>query len=218
MVEKRKRDPLDRYYTPKWVVDLCRTHILQTFYGDLDFKSILDPGAGKGAFTDGFRAEYPNARIVGVDVDPDVGPWESADESYEGDFLEMDFSGLGSFDLVGGNPPFKQAQPFVETALGLTGNVVYLLRLNFLAGGRRRKSGFWPGRRPDFTVVMPNRPPFLGGSDTDATEYSFLCWREDRPKNRAAELHWFPDVPKSVRIYGEDLMSIPQFAGKLGYE
>jgi hypothetical protein len=107
-----------------------------------------------------------------------------------GDFLTHQFA--TRYDLVVGNPPFHHAQEFVEKALIVAQNVVFLLRLGFLASKRRYE--FWRRNRPARVFVLPKRPSFSGDGGVDRYDYCFAGWRCGmQPRT---QLHWLPPVEK----------------------
>lgn len=209
---KGESDPLDRYFTPDWAVDQLVEEVLRGHWvapHDLaPPRLILEPGAGEGSIVRGLRDAFPQASIAAMDIDPELGPWEAADESYEGDFLETDwralYGDLGEtdkvFDLVAGNPPYTLAQRFVEVGLEVSDRVLYLVRLGFLATSKR--CAWLRAHRPTDVFVLPNRPAFKipGKSyDPSATDSADYCWVLWGPGDGPTRLHWLEDVSKEER-------------------
>jgi hypothetical protein len=58
------------------------------------------------------------------------------------------------------------------------GEIMFLLRLNFLEGQKRSK-GLWKEFRPYQIYVLPRRPSFTGDQKTDATAYMLACWGKE---------------------------------------
>lgn len=85
------------YFTPKSVRDLVWEHIHTTPI------NILEPSAGSGEFFDDCRKRFPDADIVGVELDADMAKTKGFINQ---DFL--DWESVTSFDLIIGNPPFVQ--------------------------------------------------------------------------------------------------------------
>lgn len=164
------RHELDAYETPRAVVDAALMLVaLEPPH------TILDPGAGTGVWGAGARARWPAAEIVGVELEP-VNPHSSYTDWCIGDFLTSPvFEPTDDgFDLCAGNPPYGLAEEFVHRALGVSKNVLFLLRLSFLESQKRHAS-LWKKHVPDLVAVLPKRPSFTGGG-TDATGYAIFCW------------------------------------------
>lgn len=147
-------------------------------------KLILDPGAGRGAWGIPARAAWPESRIVGIDRYRLASP--AARPAYD-DWSRTAYATFArrySIDdrpnLIIGNPPFRLAQSFVEISRGLIhplGLIIFLLRINFLAGECRK--GFWQEYPLSRLVTCIERPSFRGNG-TDATEYALFVWTGDK--------------------------------------
>jgi len=175
-------DPDELYETPAWATRL----IIHALYGrspDVPRSQLwLEPCAGNGL-------------IVRACREAGVGPtWEmvehvercrpalevsaAGDVVWIGDFFTSPaattpaFAGP-PFDVVIMNPPFSRASEFVERCLPLSNRVIVLLRLNWL--GSEKRAGFLHEHMPD-VYVLPNRPSFIVGKQTDATEYGWMVW------------------------------------------
>jgi len=209
--KRRTRDPLDRYYTPNYVVEQAMDIVLPAVVPRPP-QGILDPGAGDGAFLRQLARKYPKSWIVGADIDPDVGPWdECANESYEADFLVSDWPqvfGDVRIDLVIGNPPYGRAMEFIEAALEITDTVVYLLRVDFLCSAGRAE--FFLEHKPSHVFLLPNRPPFTGPAlrppyteepkdgQTGEYDYAWICW-SPMHVDQVTQLDWLPVVDRQIR-------------------
>jgi hypothetical protein len=194
--KKADEDPLDRNYTPKWVVDRCVLEVVLPYYGHLDIQRILEPSAGGGVFVDAMRVLYPNAWIEAVDLDPEAGPWPKASWSWtELDFLETRFS--ERFDLIIGNPPYTIAQAFIEHALQFTDNLIFILRQGFMSSNER--APFFRKYPPTRAGILPNRPSFTNDRKTDSADYAWLCWG-GKP-SLMTELFWLREIPISERDF-----------------
>lgn len=169
-----KRHENDFYETPEAFVHAALNATVKYFH--LDFKDdirVLDPGAGTGVWGRVYRKFNWDADIWGVDIDPRHTPdleISAYDAWTEGDFLEWfgDFSLFEnvSFDLIIGNPPFKQAEEFVRIALHrLTprGRLVFLLPLDFL-GSQKRAKGLFKEHPPSKVIISSRRIQFAGKS------------------------------------------------------
>lgn len=217
MVEKKKRerDPLDRYYSPIWLIDQCLELVVPTVtWRRPEF--ILEPSTGSGAFLGPLRRKYPNSHIYAIDVDPAVGPWPEASESYEGDFLETDWDEvLGrttsdelDLQMVIGNPPYIHAIDFCQEALAICDTVIYILRVDFLCSAGR--ANFFREHPPSHVFLLPNRPPFYGPAlrppytdepkegSTGEYDYAWICW-SPMADGQETQLIWLPEVSAKIR-------------------
>jgi hypothetical protein len=103
---------------------------------------ILDPGAGPGIWGNVARKIWPAATIHGVDIQSQEAPG-SYDKYTIGSFPEV--SRLRGYDLIVGNPPYDQANRFVEESLrrlGERGWLIFLMPLRYCTGSRRRDGLF----------------------------------------------------------------------------
>lgn len=167
------RHMLDHYETPAWAVEAILPHFLAEAYPA--HGRILDPGCGSGAIGQVLHDRAPNCRILGVELDDDKA--EAAlkrpgayDKVVVGNFLEV----KNRLDVSAtiGNPPFSQAQAFIDHAREyFEGPVCFLLRLAFLES---KKRALWWGANPADVYVLPERPSFA---------WTFGC-TEDRKNHR----------------------------------
>lgn len=178
--------PGDTYYTPDWAVMQCLDLVLPVVLGGKTPRTILEPGAGDGAFVRRLLEQYPRAKITALDIDPKAGPWPGCFEQYQcADFLQADY--LAPCDLVVGNPPFTLALEFCLASLALSKNVVFLVRQGFLSSARR--SAFFRAHPPAHVFILTKRPSFTGGQ-TDTADYCFGAWSSEF--SGATQLHWLP--------------------------
>lgn len=192
------RNERDFYPTPAALVGAALDHIDLT--GAIGHSlTILDPGAGRGEWGKAARRRWPDARIIGLDLVGDNPDRSVYDEWHAIDFLTW----AGTVpdddrpDLIIGNPPYNLAESFIRSSIAITqsgGRVVFLLRLNFLAG-IKRGGCLWHEHKPDRVSVCTARPSFSGNGRTDATEYAIYLWRVGHaPSDTILDwLHWQPD-------------------------
>ncbi len=164
-----ERRPYDRYPTPEWLAEAALDLI------ETPPEWVLDVGAGNGVWGRAAQHKWPLARIYGVEIQD--SPWPDAYNYWHiGDFLQYD---IMSYDLIMGNPPYKDAEAFIDHAQGLLrrgGEIVFLLRLAFLEGQKRRDGLFkrWP---PRHVAICSRRPSFNeDGKGTNATAFAVMCW------------------------------------------
>lgn len=183
-----KRRPHESYYTPEWLCDRAVGVI------EGSPRCIVDPGAGGGAFGRAAIKKWPNARLVGVDTNEDL-----VNPGYYHRWLPLDFVGSAINtetgyvqtqegvvrirpDLIIGNPPYNQAEAFVRRSLEwlpFGGQVLFLLRLAFLEGQRRR-DGLFKENPVHLVHVCSRRPSFNeDGKGTNATAFALFHWRKD---------------------------------------
>lgn len=87
--------------------------------------------------------------------------------------------------LIIANPPFSQAQEFLEYALVMRAEaadwhqpkptVIFLLRLNFM--GAQKRYPFWSAAERPKLRVLSQRPSFTEGG-TDMTDYAWFIWTD----------------------------------------
>lgn len=117
------------------------------------------------------------------------------------DYLTLQPSDL-HVDVIITNPPYSEADRFVQLALQHADHVAMLLRLNWLASLSR---SFLYTAMPDL-YVLPNRPSFVGKknaktgsrSTTDATEYAWMYWSSKKLR-RVGRVYRLQETPVKVR-------------------
>jgi hypothetical protein len=176
--ERRARHEHDRYLTPRSFAEKALDLVEGTP------SRILDPGAGEGVWGQAAAARWPQAWIIGIDIQPGFpavvreGP-RVYDEWHVGDFLtEAREEGM-DVDLVIGNPPFSLAAEFIRHSLNqLTfgGVCVFLLRLAFLES-EQRANGLFREFPPEEVSVCTRRPRFYGIKGNGGTAFAFFKWR-----------------------------------------
>lgn len=160
-----KRDgEADYYPTPAWCVHRLLEEVPLLGCGS----TWLEPSAGDGAIVRAVGSWAGDRRPTWLTMD--IRPDTSVDVHC--DFLSSGVNAFNFFDVCITNPPYNQAQAFVEAAMECSRVVVMLLRLNWL-GGQERAA--FLRERPPSVFVLPNRPSF-DGRGTDATEYGWFVW------------------------------------------
>lgn len=168
------RRQLDDYPTPAWAVEAIVPE-LRARGGLTAEATILEPACGAGAILTVLRNAGARA-FWGLDINPEAAAEATARgfTAFVGDFLTTD---LGERpDVIVMNPPFGQAQAFVERALEVVkprGLVVALLRLAFAEGQKRAPfHRAWPAD----LYVLPRRPSFTADGRTDSAAYAWWIW------------------------------------------
>jgi len=99
-----------------------------------------------------------------------------------GDCLDIPYDDK-PFDVAITNPPFSIAPLVLQRLLGISRNVVMLLRLNYM--GSQKRVAFLRDHMPDASV-LPNRPVFgpnkVGKLGTDSIEYAWFSWQAEYPQ------------------------------------
>lgn len=184
-----ERQHLDCYNTPAWAAEtICSWLYGQGYLFD---RHVLEPSVGAGAFVRA-SAAYGLASMTVNDINPDSSGLLLVPEEARlvGNFCDAAWPGKDrSFGLVLGNPPYREAQKHVETALTMSPIVAFLLRLGFLAG--QKSSGFWQKSPPAHIRVFSRCPSFTSGG-TDATDYALMVWdrRTGVPAAGSPRLGW----------------------------
>lgn len=187
-------DPLDRYYSPPYTVEL-----LLEWIGDSEVwqGTIAEPCAGDGAIVDVLEAHGRD--VVGGDIDPG-SPYPEVDATDEAAVLER-YRGV---DAVVTNPPYDAptgtAFEVLDTLSVLEVPVAMLCRTSFLeppkTGARSRcfeeSESAVNSLRPVAIGFLP-RVDFTGpgGGDNNAGRSCWILWRFDIDYGGADELHWW---------------------------
>lgn len=174
-VGRVKGDALDRYDTPRSVVD---DFLAAWPYGDPEF--VVEPAAGSGRIIDAVKYRWPRAGVVGFDIDP------RRDDIIRKDWLDLlgRSTAAGAPDLIITNPPFRLAEQFLRTSMGQTSaHVALLLRAGFLESARR--ASLLAEFPPMAVYFLRSRPRFTGPNTkggTDTAMYAWFVWlRDHRP-------------------------------------
>lgn len=174
----RERHPFDFYETEPSLVTAYFTKEDPSYsvYG-VGNQRILDVGAGRGVWGKVLSRLYPSAFIAGVELQPEMGKPEEYDAWYTGNYLDMDLTG---YNVVVGNPPYKHAEEFywkaVRSLENGTGDIIFLLRLGFLASRGRYDRMYDRYQRPLRTTVLNTRPSFTGDGHTYPDDFAVYLW------------------------------------------
>lgn len=176
----------DEYLTPDWSI----RRFLEK-YKILPGTVCFDPCASRGSMIQFVRQVRPDlARWLALEINPacahDLAKVTGLPvEAVQGDFLALAKPEVPDPEIFTlSNPPYSKAQQFIEQGLAYTKRVAYLLRLNFLADGRKGRAGFAEKHKPG-VFVLPNRPSFDGWG-TDGTEYAWFVFGDPEVSGR-----WF---------------------------
>lgn len=170
--QRPERRAADHYPTPAWLIEEALALV------EIEPKRILDPGAGCGRWGAAARARWPDAFLAGWDIRPLPSP-RHYDFWWSDDVLLDSFD--RPFDLIMGNPPYCQAEEFVRFGLrssSFSGELIFLLRLPFLAGQKRR-DGLFREWAPYQVAVCSKRPSFSPDGRTNSEDFCLIHWRKD---------------------------------------
>lgn len=183
--------PEDFFRTPSWAVRR-RLEV-----GDLPGGLWLEPGAGDGAIIRAVNAVRTDVKWIA---------WEIRQEATQtlvdtgatvkiGDFLTEGWKANPAITVVVGNPPYQDAQEFIERSreVAPAALVTVLLRTNFT--GSEERADFMRKCAPD-VGQLPNRPPFYL-RQTDSIEYAWLTWYPG--ERRVGSFHVLASTPLAER-------------------
>lgn len=140
---------------------------------------ILDPGAGPGIWGSVAREIWPECLVHGVEITPQRCP-EVYDRYQIGRF-PGDHNTTG-YDLVVGNPPYNQANVFVEESMKRLregGWLMFLMRLQYCTGTRRRDGLF--AKYPLFLYAVYSRRISWredGARKTPPRDHALFIWQK----------------------------------------
>lgn len=148
--------------------------------------TVCDAGSGSGAIGAALM-QQGFSDVYGVEQRPDLASrCLEHYPTYLSNYLDVGAK-FRPCSMVVMNPPFLQAQEFVERALEQVHyeqepisapypTVIALLRLNWL--GSKMRAPFHRKMRP-LVWVLPGRPSFTGDGKTDSTEYAWFVWTKN---------------------------------------
>jgi hypothetical protein len=159
------RDPLDRYYTPAWMVDeLCERvdisgDVLEVCSGRGDLAAALERNlCGRGV------------EVLTNDLDP-----ASPAQTHHDARTPQAYQRRANPRWVVTNPPFRDAVEILKTALVWVqvDVVCMLLRLSFVepTSGRARLLNMFP---PDGLIVLPRWS--FNGCGSDSVTCAWMVW------------------------------------------
>lgn len=175
-LEGHERRADDFYATPAW----CTLAIAKYLQRGNDSVAVLDPCCGDGAILNELQSCWNTRERHGIEIDVE----RAAHASQRHTVRHADALVGGPWpdaDLLVTNPPYSLAMEFIERALiwvacGNMREAAFLTRLNFL--GSQKRAAFHR-QHPCDVHVLPKRPSFTGGG-TDATEYCWMVWGNNR--------------------------------------
>lgn len=190
MTDKTKLPPKhanDFFETPRELCDAAMKFLAPVIVQPM---TILDAGAGNGVWGEAARQAFPDAFIVGVELDNNFPVNPAYNQWFYGDYLK--FKPAHTFTHVIGNPPYSLAEEFIQHSKGLmtlAGRLVFLLRLEFLASQGRRK-GLYAQFPLEHVAVCSRRPSFNGTGKTQPQDYALFKFRNSGVFNKPTLEFW----------------------------
>ena len=183
-------DSLDWFPTPAWGTRaLCEW--IKPEYGSLRRWTVHEPACGQGHMVKPLREYFDH--VAASDIFDYGFP-----NAIVADFL---FAPITDVDWIITNPPFRIADQFASTALGIARiGVALLVRTAFLEGVRRHK-GLFSSSPPTDILQFTERLPMVKGrvskEATTATSYAWLVWRNNRI-GTGTQFRWIPPCRKRL--------------------
>lgn len=180
------RDELDRHFTPYPLALVMCERIAEHIVPP---RIIIEPSVGGGSIARAAKKVWPEAWIIGVDLDPKAEGRHVVDEFILGDWIEVGADLGVSVDLVLGNPPFtgKTAIAHVKTARAVAPAVALLLPWGPLGG-----VAMWD---PLMNVSGPSHAWPVAGPrpwPQHVRETAVYMWRDDTPGRHGTFVRWLP--------------------------
>jgi len=152
------REVNDHYDTPAYTTrSLLGVHTINY--------PVMEPCAGNLAIV----KMLDGGKVHTMDINEDMST------DHHGDYLKQ--KGVPKVNTIITNPPFNIALEIIEKALKDVadgGEVIMLLRLNFLGAQKRKK--FWQSAPLKNIYVLTKRPCFINGK-SDSIEYAWFVFQ-----------------------------------------
>lgn len=176
---KLPRHPSDDYQTQPEIATGIVARIAQIIEPP---KVIIEPSAGVGSFVSAARKQWPNARIIAVEVREECQ--EPCLQAGADEFVFEDWESelnLPTPDLILGNPPFNRAHEHILKSLqrlSERGMLSFLLRMGFM-NSQKRVRELWD-TQPGFRYLLPfaKRPSFLAEGGHENSEYASFIFEK----------------------------------------
>lgn len=185
-------DSLDDFPTPPWAVRAMMEHVLVPLQGrdTLSGMCCWEPACNRGFMARPLMEYFGEVRCTDVH---DYG-WDGQEGIADFLFPNHPPRLAGGVDWIITNPPFRLAEQFIDTGLGIAGKgVAVLLRVAFLEGKARYQSLFRE-RPPAIVAQYVERVAMVKGKvdpeASSATAYAWFIWC-DQP---STQLVWIPPV------------------------
>ena len=175
-------DSLDYFPTPPWATRALMEHVIPESAKNLGL--VREPACGEGHMA-AVIAEY-TPHVMASDIH-DYGYGKVLD------YTTFEGVGVGP-DWVITNPPFNQAEAFLNVALGEARVGVALLLRSVWMHGVKRHKGIFAKRPPNFIAPFAERVPMVKGrwdpAASTATDYCWFVWIQRGPN--LSMVSWIP--------------------------
>ena len=195
------RHASDSYITP----DFCVRRFFER-YPIPKGATCFDPCAARGGLIQAAATVRPDLRWVANELNPACAEdLRKVAHATIGDFLALTTPPEPADFFIITNPPYSLAESFIKHGLRIAEKSAWLLRLNFLGGGRNE---FHRKHNPGI-FILPNRPSFNGWG-SDACEYGWFLYGDPAVSGRIFYLDETPTVEiaawneKARKMYSED--------------
>jgi hypothetical protein len=156
MTHHKRVSKSDKFYTPKWMVDVLTNYI------DFSNSTVWECACGEGHISDNLKAK----KVINTDIELGL------------DFLSPWKLDNPSFDYIVTNPPFSLKNQFLKKALSYNVPVCMLLPLPCLGNEGTQK--YLEGAQ----VIIPDkRCNFINGGDDVAFTSVWACFGCSLPKD-----------------------------------
>lgn len=194
------KDSLDNFPTPPWATRALIEHVIER--GNKNFlkqMTCLEPACGAGHMSKVLKEYFSHVRST------DIFPYGYGDVE---DFLDNSYV-ENQFDWVITNPPFKDAEEFIATALRVSRRgVAMLVRTVFIESVGRYERIFSlnpPQKFAQFSERVPMVKGRLDKKASTATGYAWIVWEKNIEE--ACRLIWIPPCRKALE-QDEDYMEV----------
>ena len=179
---RRGAHDLALYRTPDWAAEAVVRRLDCVRLGQTDTLSVLDAGAGDGAFCRALlKCGFDASQITAIEFCKrhEHALLTLAAQVWIGDFREWWESRRPRFDVIVMNPPFARSAEFFLTAWSVLrphGQIAMLNRIDYASSAVRAELH---RRYPPSVGVFSNRPSFVAGGTTDSWNYAAFYWTKN---------------------------------------
>lgn len=181
------KDGLDDFPTPPWATRAMLSHVLSAY--DFSNSTCLEPACNRGYMSEPLKEYF--SEVSSSDIFS-YGYGETKD------FLKNPYETL-SYDWVITNPPFKEAQRFVEHSLQVARDGVAILARTVFLESIGRYNELFSTNPPSIFAQYSERVPMVKGrldkKASTATGYAWFIWEKNKQMQHP-RLVWIPPCRK----------------------
>jgi hypothetical protein len=181
------KDGLDDFPTPPWATRAMLSYVLDEY--DFSKLTCLEPACNRGYMSEVLKEYF--SEVYSSDIFP-YGYGQTKD------FLESPYKTL-SYDWVITNPPFKEAQKFVERSLHVARHGVAILARTVFLESIGRYNEMFSINPPSVFAQYSERVPMVRGrldkKASTATGYGWFIWEKNKQVQHP-KLVWIPPCRK----------------------